>query len=88
MSVIDASIPGLPRNESRDRARMAGIVMYALLLVSYVLNAMDRQLFAVLAIEVRKALGLSLQEVGLSILPRESSNLFILLTPRWARASS
>jgi MFS family permease len=39
--------------------------MFALLLVSYVINAMDRQLFSVLAPDVRDALGFSLPQLGL-----------------------
>jgi MFS family permease len=44
----------------------AALGMFAILLVSYVINAMDRQLFSVLAPDVRKALGLSLPQVGLA----------------------
>jgi DHA1 family inner membrane transport protein len=40
--------------------------MFAILLLSYVVNAMDRQLFSVLAPDVRKALGLTLPQVGLA----------------------
>jgi len=40
--------------------------MFAVLLLSYVINAMDRQLFSVLATDVRKALDLSLPQVGLA----------------------
>jgi MFS transporter, DHA1 family, inner membrane transport protein len=44
----------------------AAIAMFFVLLVSYVLNSIDRQLFAVLVIEVREAMGLSLPQVGLA----------------------
>ncbi|TFW03170.1 MFS transporter [Oxalobacteraceae bacterium OM1] len=44
----------------------AALGMFVILLVSYVINAMDRQLFSVLAPDVRKALGLSLPQVGLA----------------------
>jgi MFS transporter, DHA1 family, inner membrane transport protein len=40
--------------------------MFSILVLSYVINAMDRQLFPVLAPEVRSALGLSLPQVGLA----------------------
>src|SRR3954468_2355340 len=54
----DATMP-----QSRSRVALA---MFAVLLVSYVINAMDRQLFSVLAPDVRKALGLTLPQVGLA----------------------
>lgn len=44
----------------------AAIAMFFVLLVSYVLNSIDRQLFSVLVIEVRDAMGLSLPQVGLA----------------------
>jgi MFS transporter, DHA1 family, inner membrane transport protein len=44
----------------------AGIAMFFILLLSYVLNSIDRGLFSVLAIEVRDALSLSLPQVGLA----------------------
>jgi MFS family permease len=50
---------GIPYNK-------AAIAMFAVLLLSYVVNAMDRQLFSVLATDVRKVLGLSLPQVGLA----------------------
>ena len=42
------------------------LLMFVVLLLSYVVNAMDRQLFSVLASDVRKALELSLPQVGLA----------------------
>lgn len=42
----------------------AAIYMLLVLLLSYVINAMDRQLFSVVAVDVRKSLGASLQEIG------------------------
>ncbi|MFB9267011.1 MFS transporter [Bradyrhizobium erythrophlei] len=47
------------------RGRIA-LAMFVVLLLSYVVNAMDRQLFSVLASDVRKALNLSLPEIGLA----------------------
>ncbi|MBK4738354.1 MFS transporter [Noviherbaspirillum pedocola] len=44
----------------------AALGMFVILLLSYVVNAMDRQLFSVLAPDVRKALGLTLPQVGLA----------------------
>ncbi|MBR1123238.1 MFS transporter [Bradyrhizobium lablabi] len=44
----------------------AAMAMFFVLLVSYVLNSIDRQLFAVLVIEVREAMSLSLPQVGLA----------------------
>src|ERR1700749_510271 len=40
--------------------------MFFILLLSYVLNSIDRGLFSVLAIEVRDAMSLSLPQVGLA----------------------
>src|ERR1700733_12386209 len=40
--------------------------MFFVLLLSYVLNSIDRGLFSVLAIEVRDAMSLSLPQVGLA----------------------
>ncbi|WP_254925987.1 MFS transporter [Bordetella genomosp. 11] len=44
----------------------AAVGMFCVLLVSYIVNAMDRQLFSVLATDVRTALGLGLPQVGLA----------------------
>jgi DHA1 family inner membrane transport protein len=44
----------------------AAIAMFFVLLVSYILNSIDRSLFSVLAIEVRDAMSLSLPQVGLA----------------------
>jgi len=44
----------------------AAIAMFFILLLSYVLNSIDRGLFSVLAIEVRDAMRLSLPQVGLA----------------------
>ena len=46
--------------------RHAALGMFAVLLFSYVINAIDRQLFSVLAADVRNALDLSLPQVGLA----------------------
>lgn len=48
---------------TRDKAALG---MFVVLLFSYVVNAMDRQLFSVLAPEVRAALGLTVPQVGLA----------------------
>jgi DHA1 family inner membrane transport protein len=44
----------------------AAFAMFFVLLLSYVLNAIDRSMFSVLAIEVRDAMSLSLPQVGLA----------------------
>ncbi len=44
----------------------SALFMFMLLLFSYVINAMDRQLFSVLATDVRQALDMSLPQVGLA----------------------
>jgi len=44
----------------------AAIAMFFILLLSYVLNSIDRGLFSVLAIEVRDSMSLSLPQVGLA----------------------
>jgi len=46
--------------------RHAAIAMFVVLLLSYVLNAIDRSLFSVVAIDVRDAMGLTLPQVGLA----------------------
>ncbi|MGH1569554.1 MFS transporter [Methylobacterium sp. P31] len=48
---------------ARDKAALG---MFVVLLFSYIVNAMDRQLFSVLAPEVRTALGLTVPQVGLA----------------------
>ena len=45
--------------------RTAGILMFGLLLISYVLMAADRYLFPVLAADIRKSFGFSLRNTGL-----------------------
>ena len=44
----------------------AAIAMFFVLLLSYALNAIDRGLFSILAVDVRDAMSLSLPEVGLA----------------------
>ncbi|HXP78742.1 MAG TPA: MFS transporter [Verrucomicrobiae bacterium] len=48
----------------RTRPRIRGIVMFGVLLASYAINAMDRQLFPLLVPEVRRQYGFSLAGVG------------------------
>ena len=48
----------------RTRPRILGIAMFGVLLASYAINAMDRQLFPLLAPEVRRQYGFSLAGVG------------------------
>jgi DHA1 family inner membrane transport protein len=49
----------------RAEPGVAGVVTFGLLLASYVINAMDRQLFPLIAPEVRREYGFSLAGVGL-----------------------
>lgn len=42
------------------------LAMFAILLLSYVINAMDRQLFSVLAADVRQSLAIDLPKIGLA----------------------
>src|ERR1700761_7090319 len=44
----------------------AAVAMFLVLLLTYVLNAIDRGLFSVLAVDVRDAMSLSLPQVGLA----------------------
>jgi MFS transporter, DHA1 family, inner membrane transport protein len=44
----------------------AALAMFGVLLVSYVLNSIDRNLFSILTVEVRKQMSLSLPEIGLA----------------------
>lgn len=48
------------------RKNKLALGMFIILLVSYVLNAMDRQLFSILATDAREELGLSVPEIGLA----------------------
>ena len=50
---------------SSDHAKHIGILMFGLVLISYILMAADRYLFPVLAADIRKAFGFSLQNTGL-----------------------
>src|ERR1700756_825535 len=49
----------------KQAPRRAPIAMFAVLLGSYVINAMDRQLFPLLVPEVRRQYNFSLSDVGL-----------------------
>jgi MFS family permease len=53
-------------NAHPPRSDKAALGMFCILLLSYIVNAMDRQLFSVLATDVRTALGLGLPQVGLA----------------------
>jgi MFS transporter, DHA1 family, inner membrane transport protein len=55
-------VPGTTGTTRRERFAVA---MFALLLLSYVVNAMDRQVFPVLGSDVQHALGFSLPQLGL-----------------------
>src|SRR5580704_9030727 len=47
------------------RPRIFALAMFAILLASYAINAMDRQLFPLVASDVRREYGFSLSESGL-----------------------
>lgn len=49
-----------------EKNNKAALFMFSILLFSYVINAMDRQLFSVLATDVRNALDLTVPQVGLA----------------------
>jgi MFS transporter, DHA1 family, inner membrane transport protein len=56
-------VSGAMRTATRGALR-APLFVYSLLLLSYLINAMDRQLFSILAVDVRTQLHLSLIQVG------------------------
>ena len=49
----------------RSEPGVLGVVMFGVLLASYAINAMDRQLFPLVAPEVRREFGFSLAGIGL-----------------------
>ena len=57
-------------NDTRDthdtRSQRVALAMFVILLLSYVVNAMDRQIFSVLAADVRKVLDVDLPSIGLA----------------------
>src|SRR3984893_5784704 len=59
----DVSTPAAPLR-AESAARSVAIAMYCVLLVSYILMAADRHLFPVLAPDIRKAFGFSLDNIG------------------------
>jgi DHA1 family inner membrane transport protein len=54
-----------PLSGATATRRVAVLAMFAILLLSYVVNAMDRQVFSLLAADVRKEYGFSLADIGL-----------------------
>jgi MFS transporter, DHA1 family, inner membrane transport protein len=54
-----------PSERGASGTRALAAVMFAVLLASYVINAMDRQLFPLLAADVRREYGFSLPRIGL-----------------------
>ncbi|MBN8942989.1 MAG: MFS transporter [Rhizobiales bacterium] len=62
----DATTAEAPRHPIAEAdTRVAMLAMFAILLASYVINAMDRQIFPLLAADVRKEYGFSLADTGL-----------------------
>lgn len=66
-SSVQAPIPTSPAGPAPSEAgtRLAAISMYCVLLASYAVNAADRQLFPLLAHDVRQQYGFSLADTGL-----------------------
>jgi MFS transporter, DHA1 family, inner membrane transport protein len=64
MNETTAAAAGPVRAAEAD-ARTAMLAMFAVLLASYVINAMDRQIFPLLAADVRREYGFSLADTGL-----------------------
>ena len=52
--------------EREDRDSRVALAMFVVLLLSYVINSMDRQIFSVLAADVRQALSIDLPRIGLA----------------------
>lgn len=52
--------------EQSSRNTKVAVIMFSVLLLSYVVNAMDRQLFSVLAKDVRLSLDITLPQIGLA----------------------
>lgn len=52
--------------QREDRKSRVALAMFVVLLLSYVINAMDRQIFSVLAADVRQALAIDLPRIGLA----------------------
>ena len=50
--------------QREDRNPRVALAMFVVLLLSYVINAMDRQIFSVLAADVRQALSIDLPRIG------------------------
>jgi MFS family permease len=52
--------------QREDRSSRVALAMFVVLLLSCVINAMDRQIFSVLAADVRQALSIDLPRIGLA----------------------
>jgi MFS family permease len=52
--------------QREDRNSRVALAMFVVLLLSYVINAMDRQIFSVLAADVRQSLSIDLPRIGLA----------------------
>lgn len=51
---------------NKSHSTKVAIFMFSILLLSYVINAMDRQLFSILATDVRNSLNIDLPKIGLA----------------------
>ena len=52
--------------DTKEQNSRVALIMFMILLLSYVINAMDRQLFSVVATDVRQALSIDLRYIGLA----------------------
>ncbi|RKS84805.1 sugar phosphate permease [Orbus hercynius] len=50
----------------KSHSTKVAVIMFSILLLSYIINAMDRQLFSILATDVRNSLDLDLPKIGLA----------------------
>jgi predicted MFS family arabinose efflux permease len=60
-----SDVQAWPQQRPREERRAAALACFAVLLASYSVNAMDRQIFPLLAPEVRREYDLSLAAIGL-----------------------
>jgi len=62
------SLPSRPAPQAQSRpsgSALAAVAMFVVLLASYSINAMDRQIFPLLAVDVRHEFGFDLAQIGL-----------------------
>src|ERR1700753_333613 len=64
MATESTEVPVFDKVESQPSTGLM-LSMFALLLASYAINAMDRQIFPLLGADIRKGFGFSLADIGL-----------------------